>query len=136
MYISERDFVREVIACLVQLKVSEFPYDTEDFKCGAEAMQNYFNEHEQEMGDNRDELGMLFIREPLGGGYEELERAFSSFNGSIVSFANPSYIVAKIKLAPEGSEFILSKKRSCVPSRHIKEFARLFCEKGNCLVCE
>jgi hypothetical protein len=128
MYTSEKVFIMKFIACLKTMGINEIPYDTEEFNNGAEAMRVCFQRNRANLGKYSNELAMLFLKNPQGGVFSELRRGIQRQNGGLVSFDNPYYVRAEIKLEQEGADYILKQKNIDIANEHLYEFSKAFCD--------
>jgi len=127
MYASEKVFVMQFIASLIELGINEIPYNNINFEKGTENMQVYFHKNRTQLGKYSNELAMLFLKNPLEGTYSEFKEAIGRQNGSLMSFDNPHYVHAKIILDEEGAKYILSQKNTYISKEQILQFSREFC---------
>ena len=128
MYSSERVFIMKFIAGLKKLGVEEIPYDDIDFYNGAENMQQYFYNHRSILGSHANELAMLFLKKPLGGTFFEFKESIARQNGALMSFENPYYVRATIKLDEDGADFILNQRNLDISNEQILRFSAAFCD--------
>lgn len=128
MYSSEKIFVMKFLAGLRKLGVTQIPYDNAEFYSGAEHMQHYFYTHRDMLGCHANELAMLFLKKPLGGIYSEFRESIARQNGVLMSFENPYYVNAMIKLSKDGAEFILQQENLDMLENQILEFSKAFCD--------
>ncbi len=128
MYSSEKVFIMKFLAGLRKLGVTEIPYDNSEFYNGTESMQQYFYEHRNSFGDYANELAMLFLRNPLGGLFLEFKEGIARQNGKLMSFENPYYVKAIIKLDKDGADFILNQVDLNIQEEQIIGFSTAFCE--------
>jgi hypothetical protein len=128
MYNSEELFIDKFIACLKKLEVDKIPYDNNDFYNGIEKMQQYFYSNKDSLGRYKDELAMLFIKQPFEGVYSEFRKAFTKQNGWFIAFENPEYIKASIKLDENGATYILNNNDLDIDKEHLFKFAEAFCK--------
>ena len=127
MYQSERIFIKKFLANLLQMGVKRIPFDNEAFYNGAEQMSNYFHQVENQMGRYRDELHMLFIRNPIGGAYDEFKNEISYQNERLMIFENPECVSAQIRLGANDVDYILDHGDIDIPGSLISTFAQKFC---------
>ena len=127
MYSSEKAFIMKFLASLKKLGVSEIPYDNEAFYKGVESMRQYFQRHRENLGRHSNELAMLFLKNPVGGVFSELREGIARQNGGLMSFDNPHYVHATIKLDEDGADYILHQDNLDVSNGHIFEFSKAFC---------
>lgn len=128
MYSSEKIFVMKFLAGLRKLGVIQIPYDNDEFYSGAEQMQHYFFTHRDILGGHANELAMLFLKKPLGGIYSEFRESIARQNGILMSFENPYYVNARIKLSNEGADFILQQDNLDISENQVLEFSKAFCD--------
>lgn len=128
MYFSETLFIKRFLAGLKTLGVDKIPYDTEKFNSGAEYMNRYFIQKREELGAASDELSMLFLKNAISGSYNELREGVARQNGDLMSFINPYYIEATIRLPDKGAEKFLHQRDTDIPSEIIMGFSKAFCE--------
>ncbi|MHB1314300.1 MAG: hypothetical protein ACYCX2_02295 [Christensenellales bacterium] len=128
MYQSEELFVDKFIASLRDKKVTSIPFDNEDFYNGVMSMKQYFNTNRNHLGEHQNELAMLFIKSPLEDTFPEFRNAILKLNGWYLSFENPAYVVANIKLDRDGASYILNQNDLDIDKEHLKNFAEKFCE--------
>ena len=119
MYNSEELFVDKFIACLKKMGVARIPFDNEDFYNGVQSMRQYFNDHRANMGEYQNELAMLFIKKPMEDIYPEFKNVLSKQNGWYISFENPGYVVATIKLNSNGAAYILDQNDLDIPWEYL-----------------
>jgi hypothetical protein len=127
MYPIEKLFIIKFIACLKAGGVDEIPHDKEKFNKGAEAMLSYFNKNKTDLGKYSDELSMLFLKNPQGGVFSELRGGIERQNGGLMSFDNPLYVHAEIKLKKEGADYILNQNDIDIEKKHLFGFSEAFC---------
>ena len=127
MYSSEKAFIMKFLAGLKKLGVTEIPYDNEEFNKGAENMQQYFQLYRNDLGRHSNEIAMLFLKNPMGGIFSEFREGIARQNGSLMSFDNPSYVCATIKLDDTGANYILEEKDLDITKEQIIEFSKAFC---------
>lgn len=128
MYSSEKIFVMKFLAGLRKLGVTQIPYDNDEFYSGAEQMKQYFHAHRDALGCYANELAMLFLKKPLGGIYSEFRESIARQNGVLMSFENPYYVHAMIKLSEDGADFILQQNNLDMLENQILAFSRAFCD--------
>ncbi len=128
MYSSEKIFIMKFLAGLKKLGITEIPYDNDDFYRGAESMQQYFHLNRNVLGSHANELSMLFLKKPMGGTFFEFREGIARQNGSLMSFENPHYISATIKLDEIGANFILDQDNLDISREQILGFSKAFCE--------
>ena len=127
MYTSEKVFIMKFLAGLKKLGVDEIPYDNTDFYDGVEKMQEYFQRKRNTLGCHTNELSMLFLKHPIGGAFFELREGIARQNGRLMTFENPYYIHATIKLDDIGADFILNQDSLDISNEQILDFSRAFC---------
>jgi hypothetical protein len=115
------------IACLKILGVNDIPYDNEEFYKGAEEMQVCFQKNRANLGKYSDELAMLFLKNPLGGVFSEFRRGIQSQNGGLLTFDNPHYVHAEIKLKEEDAGDILSQNNIGITKEYLFQLSKAFC---------
>ena len=49
---------------------------------------------------------MLFLKKPLGGTFFEFKESIARQNGALMSFENPYYVRATIKLDEDGESYV------------------------------
>lgn len=128
MYLSEKIFIMKFLAGLRKIGIAEIPYDNEEFYDGAENMRQYFQTHRNMLGSHANELAMLFLKKPLGGIFFELKEGIAMQNGGLMSFENPYYISATIKLEEDGADYILNQNNLDVSIESILGFSKAFCD--------
>lgn len=121
-------FIMRFLAGLKKLGVDKIPYDTIEFNNGAEYMSNFFAQNKDKLGAASNELSMLFLKNSISGSYNELREGIARQNGDLMSFVNPHYIEASIRMSDKGAEKILHLKDSDIPSDRIMDFSRAFCD--------
>ena len=128
MYTSEKIFIMKFRAGLKKLGITEIPYDNMEFYNGAESMQQYFQQHRKAMGSHANELSMLFLKNPMGGIFSEFREGIARQNGGLMTFENPHYVSATIKLDREGVDYILNQEDNLdVSNEQILELSKAFC---------
>ena len=135
MYLIEKTFIMKFIACLKKMGVTEIPYDNTEFYSGAESMREYFQLNRDAFGRYSNELAMLFLKNPKGGAFTEFKEGIARQNGGLMSFDNPHYVCAKIKLDEQGAAYILNQSSPDIPNDQIYKFTRVFCT-GAGVICE
>jgi hypothetical protein len=128
MYSIEKVFIMKFIACLKVLGVSNIPYDNAEFNKGAEEMQSCFQKNRANLGKYSNELAMLFLRNPQGGVFSELRRGIQRQNGGLMTFDNPHYVHAEIKLKKEGADYILNQNNIDIARKYLFQLSKAFCD--------
>jgi hypothetical protein len=128
VYPSEKNFIMVFLAFLKKMRVSRIPYDDEKFHKGAESMQRYFQNNRTDLGKYQDEIAMLFLKDSFGGKFTEFKDGVGRQNGNLMSFENPFYLQAEIKLDEAGVAYILEKNNTDIPSDKIAGLCKAFCE--------
>ena len=128
MYLSEKTFVMKFLAGLACLGVTTIPFDNQQFYSGADSMRQLFSQITDKMGSRVNELSMLFLRNPMGGIYTEFKEGIARQNGGLLSFENPQYVSATIKLDESGARYILDSKNLDIETETILDFSREFCK--------
>ena len=135
MYSSEKVFIMKFLAGLKKLGVTEIPYDNTEFYDGAEKMQEYFQRKRNTLGCHANELAMLFLKHPIGGAFFEFREGIARQNGGLMTFENPYYVRAAIKLDNSGADFILNQDSLDISNEQILDFSRAFCN-GAGITCD
>lgn len=128
MYSSEELFMNKFIACLKEMHVNAIPFDNDDFYQGVEKMREYYSKNQQSFGEYKDELSMLFIQRPFDGLFSEFRRAISKQNGWYLSFINPDYVIADIKISNKDAEYTLNQEDLAINTKFIFDYAKAFCD--------
>lgn len=128
MYQSERVFIKKFLAALYKNNIEKIPYDNLQFYAGIACMESKFNQLKPTLGEYKDEIGMLFIRNPIDGVFDEFKSGISSQNGLLLTFDNPDFVNAVIKMDDNDSEYILSRGDIGINNDVMASFAKSFCE--------
>jgi len=128
LYQSERVFIKKFLAALYKNNVKEIPYDNSQFYAGIACMESKFNQLKPTLGKYKDEISMLFIRNPIDGIFDEFKSGISNQNGLLMTFDNPDFVNAVIKMDDKDSEYILNRGDIDINNDVMASFARSFCE--------
>lgn len=127
-YHSEEIFIDKFIACLRKLEVTTIPFDNAPFHEGIENMQKLFHRNRAQMGAVANEIAMLFIRNPYEGSFTRFRDAISEQNGMYISFENPDYEKAIIKITNEDAEIILHDENLQISNESLMAYTHEFCQ--------
>ena len=128
MYQSERTFINKFLAALYKNGIRKIPYDTPQFYAGVERMEANFNQIKPNLGKYKHEIGMLFIRNPIGGIFDEFRKGISNQNGLLMTFENPDFVFATINIDEKDIEYILNRGDIDISNDVMISFAESFRE--------
>ena len=128
MYQSEKTFVKKFIASLFASGVKEIPYDTPQFYAGVKSMEDFYNQNKSRLGKYSEEIGLLFMKNPIDGIYDGFKSGISSQNGLLMTFDNPGYVRARIVMKERDCDYIFNRGDIDISREFIDAFAARFCE--------
>jgi hypothetical protein len=125
MYFSEKAFIMSFIARLSQEGVETIMLNDAKYYCGIEKMHQYFQENRERIGNYADELAMLFLKDSSGE-YRQFDTAIENLNAGMLSFDNPYYVMAHIKVSDSDAEEVLKENSEYISKPHIHELVNAF----------
>lgn len=129
MYFSEKAFIMSFIACLARKGKTTIMLNDTDYYKGLENMRQYFQVNRENMGSVSNELAMLFLKNS-NGKYCEFDTAIENLNAGLLSFDNPYYITAHIKVDISDAQDILEENKEYISVELIEGFATAFCSSN------
>ena len=121
----ERLFIESFIAALSYQYVFKIPFANNDFKNGIKHLKNYLNEN-----INRDKyqtIKAIFAIKPCDGDFQIFKQSLEEENGANISFNNPGWESANIKIHPYTAKQILEKAELGIEKDIFIRAAREFC---------
>lgn len=130
MYANEILFVDKFLSKLIQMNITQIPFQTARYRDGVYAMKHYFENHIDELGDIYKDVKLLF----LNGGQNDFATAIMNSNGHQISLRNPKLETAMLKKDKVWAEKALADPMLDLPDRFMTEITEAFCEAAGIMM--
>ncbi len=124
----ELQFTESFLATLKLYDFNEFPIGTEQFENGLKKLASGILNEAKIDKVFKYKIDSLFSRSPVSGSYTQFISALNYLNGRSLSFENPHFVKAKIKITENEAKKILEKNSDKDLRDLIESSARLFAE--------